>query len=408
MSTPGNPVLTDGDDTQQPVSSHRRVRSGQRPLSAHRLASRSLTDSKWVCAIAIASALVTAATWGCRPPEPAEGAAVDPAAGSEAGPRGRIINVEVLRVKPSEFVEIIRLTAVAAANRDAVIGTQEEGRVLEIIASEGSWVSEGEALLKIDDEVLAAQTEQARSASTLATETWERRRRLFEVDSVGSEIDYLSAKYAAEQAAATYRSLRARLDRTTVRAPFAGIVEERFTEVGESLAKNQPVYRVVDLQEAKILAGVPERYALDVNPGDEARVTFDVLESSFAARIARVGATVDPSNRTFQVEIRVPNRGGRIKPEMVANVEIVRRRLVDAIVVPQDVVVRMEDGYIVYVVEELDDGTPVAQARKVSLGPAQQNVVVIEEGIAMGDRLVVVGHRSVAGGDAIRVVGERN
>ena len=342
----------------------------------------------------------------CGPPAPVEGTATR-AEGPPEAPAGRVINVETLELAPREFVEVIRLTAVAAANRDATIAAEESGRVSELFAEEGAWVEAGEAILKIDDSVLEPQVEQARAAAELAQETWDRRRRLFEEDSVGSEIAYLDAKFGAEQASAFHRSLAARLARTTVRAPFAGVVEALEVELGESVAPGQPVARLVDLNSAKVIAGVPERYAPDVEVGDEATVSFDVLEETVTARISRVGATVDPKNRTFQVEMRVPGSGGRIKPEMVADVLLIRRRLASVMVVPQDAVVRAETGYVAFVTVPTDAGRTVVEIRSIELGPAADNEVVIESGLAEGDRLVVVGHRSVADGDIVSVVGER-
>ena len=347
-----------------------------------------------------------ALTWAsCQPsPPPADTSSPQP---DGAAPRGRVINVETWIVERGEFVEDIRITAVAAANRDATIAAEEAGRIREIYVEKGARVRAGAPILKIDDEVLAAQVDQARSVAELAADTWERRRRLFEEDSVGSEISYLDAKHAAEQASAMYRSLAARLERTTVRAPFAGVVDQRLVELGETVGPGQEVARLLDLNPAKIVAGVPERYAPDVEVGDEATVTFDVLgDSTFTATVRHVGSMVDARNRTFPVEMNIPNPSRSVKPEMVADVTLTRRRIESAVMVPQDALVRVEDGYIVYVVVGSGTGA-VAEARSVALGPARRNVVVVDSGLTVGERLVVVGQRSVAAGDAVNVVGER-
>ena len=164
-----------------------------------------------------------------------------------------------------------------------------------------------------------------------------------------------------------------------------------------------PVARIVASDPLKITAGVPERYALDVRTGTEATVTFDVLpEELFQGQISYVGSVVDPGNRTFPVELRLPNPGGRIKPEMVANVELVRRTLAEAMVIPQEALMRVEEGYIVFVVEN-DGGVALARSRSVELGPAQQNEVVVLSGIEPGDRLIIAGHRFVAPGQKVHI-----
>lgn len=318
----------------------------------------------------------------------------------------RLLNVEVTTVESELFTETIRLTGTVLADKDVVVSAEESGVIREITVDKGSWVEAGQAMFKMDDEILTAQVDQARAMSNLARETWDRRRRLFEDDHVGSELAYLEAKYSAEQAAANLSLLEERLARTVIRAPIAGVLDSRQIEVGTMVGAGTPVARIVDTNPVKISGGVPERYAQDVRSGTEATVTFDVMpEDQFAGNISYVGAVVNPRNRTFPVEVRMANPGGLIKPEMVANIDMVRRTLEDVVVVPQEALIRVEDGYVVFVVEN-EGGTEMVRSRVVEVGPAQQNKVVVLSGLVQGDRLVVVGQQTVAAGDRVTVVGE--
>ncbi|MDZ7779549.1 MAG: efflux RND transporter periplasmic adaptor subunit [Gemmatimonadota bacterium] len=349
----------------------------------------------------LAGALVVGAAAGCGSDAQADGA-------QETGEASftRVINVEVEEVALEDFVEEIRVTGVAQANQDVTVSAEESGVIRAILAEKGAFVSEGQPLLKIDDGVLRAQVDQARAQAELAAQTWERRKRLWEEDGVGSEIAYLEAKFSAEQSAANLAGLERRLERTTVRAPFDGIFDERSVEVGSMVSPGQAVGRVVALSTVKVEAGVPERYAPDVSPGSNATVRFDVLPGEqFPATIEFVGSSVDPRNRTFPIEIVMENPRRVVKPEMVANVVVQRRSFSDVVVVPQDALVRVEDGYVLFVAEEADGDGPRARTRQVELGPSQNNRVVVESGLEPGDRLIVVGQRSVAGGDRINVVG---
>lgn len=360
-------------------------------------------DRRRTAGAAVLALLALTAT-GCGGDASAEGEDGEAAGG---GGFSRIINVEVTEVEPERFVEAIRLTGTVEANRDVVVSAEESGVVREVLAEKGSRVAAGQPLLKIDDAILRSQVAQAQAQASLAEETWQRRKRLWEEDAVGSELAYLEAKYAAEQAAANLTTLRERLERTTVRAAIEGVLEDRSVEVGTMVSPGAPVARIVDLNPVKIAAGVPERYAADIVRGSEAFVTFDVLEGErYEGTISFVGSTVDPDSRTFPVEFTLPNPDRAIKPEMVAEMELTRRILDDVLVVPQDALVRVEDGYVVFVIEEGPEG-PVARSHTVVLGPSARNEVVIEEGIAAGDRLVVVGQQQVAAGDRVRIVGER-
>lgn len=320
----------------------------------------------------------------------------------------RVINVEVREVAARPFTEVIRLTGAVEANRDVTLAAEEMGVVREIMADKGAFVREGDAILRVEDRALAAQVEQARAQAALARESWERRRRLWEEDRVGSELAFLEAKYAAEQAAAALEALEQRLARTTIRAPFDGVVEARPVELGSMVSPGTPVARVVALNPVKIVSGVPERFAPDVSRGARVTVTFDIFPGQeYSGQVAFVGSTVNPQNRTFPVELILPNPGSRFKPEMVANVLVVRREIGEAIVVPQDALVRVEEGFVVFVVEG-EGASAVARVRPVTIGGSQQNQVVVTSGLEVGDRLVVMGQQQVANGDRVNVVAVRD
>jgi len=327
--------------------------------------------------------------------------------GESPGETTRVINVQVVEVAPRPFVEDLRLTGTVEAFRDVTVSAEESGVVRELMVDKGSAVAAGQPILRIDDRVLAPQVEQARAQAALARETWERRKRLWEEDKVGSELAYLEARYGAEQAAANLAALEERLARTVVRAPIEGLVDDRMVEVGSMVSPGTPLVRVVDVDPVKVTAGVPERYATDIRAGANVRVSFDVIQGSdFEGTIRYVGAAVNPRNRTFPVELTIPNPGRAIKPEMVANVSVVRRSLEDVLVVPQEAVVRISEGYAVFVVRQ-EGGREVAEARPVQLGASQANQVVVTSGLQPGDRLVVVGQAQVAHGDYVRVLEDR-
>jgi len=96
---------------------------------------------------------------------------------------------------------------------------------------------------------------------------------------------------------------------------------------------------------------------------------------------------------------------GRIKPQMVADLALTRRSVENALVVPQDALVRVEDGYVAFVAVERG-GYQVAEVRRIVLGPTRRNLVVAESGLEAGERLIVVGQKAVEDGDRINIVGE--
>lgn len=317
----------------------------------------------------------------------------------------RVINVEVSPVRSRDFVERIRLTGTVEANRIVTVSAEESGVIRRLPVDKGSTVREGQPLAKIDDRILRAQLEETRARAELARETFERNRQLYEEEKAISELRYLQTRAEWEQAAASRNALAERLERTTIRAPFGGVMDDRLVEIGSMVSPGAPVARLVDLDPIKITAGVPERYAADVRVGSVVTVTFDVLEDQeFEGRLTFVGSVVERESRTFPVEFSLPNPGRVVKPEMVANLSLRRRVLEDVVVVPQEALVRVEDGFVAYVVGEDDEGRAVARARTVELGPAQRDLAVVDSGLEPGERLVVVGQQQVADGDRVRIV----
>ncbi|MFO7769626.1 MAG: efflux RND transporter periplasmic adaptor subunit [bacterium] len=273
-----------------------------------------------------------------------------------------------------------------------------------MLAGKGERVRKGQVIIQLDAEVLSAQLEEARAAASLAREQWERRERLWEEEEIGSEMEYIQARENARMQAARVRTLETRLAKRSIRSPINGTFENYYVEVGELAAPPSPIARVMALDRVKITGGVPERFANDVEPGTRVQVGFDALPGrEVAARVSFVGDAVEPQARTFPVEMIVANPGRRLKPGMIAGLSIVRQRMEDVVVVPQETVVRTEEGYQVFVVEEGEEG-PVARARSVTMGPSRANRVVITEGLEDSDLLVMVGQLKLGDGDRVKIV----
>jgi len=342
-------------------------------------------------------ALAAAGLAGCQS---TEGASEGPATEESV----RVVNVEVARVETGEFDDFIRITGEVEAMHDVTLSAEETGRVVAFRVPKGAWVEEGGIIAELDDQILASQTREAAETARLADDQFERQRRLWEDEKIGSEIAFLQARTNAAVAHARLETLAARLARTKIRAPVAGIFDEKYVEVGEMAMPGTRVARLVASRQLKVTGGVPERYALAVRPGARADVTFDVLPGEvFPGRIRYIGASVDPVNRTIPIELVIDNPGGRIKPRMVANVQVARARLDHVVVVPQQVVLRTENGFEVFVVEN-DGGRPVARRRVITVGPSAANRVVVTDGLTPGDLLITLGQQLVDDGSRVRIV----
>lgn len=353
----------------------------------------------WRAALALLGAAGIALHAGCSKPGGAT-----PGSGTAADSLVKRVQIETTTLVPSRFEDYIRLVGAARAEHDAVVSAEEGGRVERFFVDKGAWVGKGEPIAALDGRLLAASVAEAEADSALAAEQFARQEKLWTLEKIGTEIQYLQALHGFEQAAARLQGLRTRLAHTVIRAPFGGTFDAKLIEVGEMAQPGAHVARVVDARRLKVECGVPERFAADVDVGDRALVVFDVLPGRvFEGRTRFVGRRVDPQNRTFAVEIALDNLDQAVKPEMIANLLLVRDVLDSALVVPQQAIRRTDAGYAVYVVQH-SSGDARAEERHVALGPTYANRTVIESGLAAGDEVVVVGQMLLAPGSRVEVV----
>ncbi len=355
---------------------------------------------RWVAAVVALGAVGLAAA-ACG-----TGVAEEPAQDSPADEAyRRTVNVEVVEVQPSGFASTVRLIGAVEALHDITVSAEESGVIERFFVKKGQRVRAGQALAKIDDRVLAAQVAEAEAATKAARDTYERRQRLFRDEGIGTEAEFVAAEAQAEAAEARAGALRARLDHTTLRAPVSGVFDARYVDAGEMVGPGDEVGRIIDASRVKVVGGVPERYAADVTTGGMAEVALDLYPGRvFVGEISFVATAVDPKSRTFEIEILLDNPDNLIKPQMVAGVELPTQALENVLVIPQDALLRVEDGYQILVVTEIE-GELEAEARQAVLGPSAANSVVVEAGIESGDRVIIRGQQQVDAGDRVRLIG---
>ncbi len=326
--------------------------------------------------------------------------------------------VETLVLAPDEFVDMIEITGTVESVNDATLSAESAGTV-EMIASLGQSVRRGTVVARLDQGLADAALEQAEglvdnaaASLALAEDSFKRMEPLYQ-DSIISALEFQEVRTRLEQARATVRQAEAQrsqareqLGSTVITAPFAGTVEEHFVEVGEQVAPGSDVIRVVDTRRVKIAVGVAERYAGDIETGTEVVLNFHALSNiERSGRVTFAGNSINPSNRTFTIEVEVSNEDGRLKPEMIADVRIARQRLDSMLIVPRSAVVRGEAGYSVYVVDR-GASPPVARRLDVSLGPMYAERVIVESGLSTGDEVIVLGHNTITEGVAVDIAAQ--
>ena len=317
----------------------------------------------------------------------------------------RFVNVETEAISPDTFIKRLRLVGVVRASKDIMMSAEVTGPIQRYFVGEGDRVQKGQPILKIDDAILKQQIAQAEALEKQNSENYLRLKKVWEEDQIGSEIDYINARHTWEQSKAALDQLNIQLAKTTVRAPFTGVFEAKIMDVGEMVSPGSQMLRLIANDKVKIVTGVPSRYVEETTVGDSVFITFDVLPGKvFTGAATYVGNSIDPQNRTFRMEIELPNNDNQLKVDLVADVIVETGRITDTVILGQEYIFRTESGYQVYVPGYNDNNKLVALSRLVELGPSQSNRVVIQSGLQAGESIITLGSGEVENQTRIRIM----
>jgi membrane fusion protein (multidrug efflux system) len=323
----------------------------------------------------VAGAAVVVPRWvdGQRAPAP-------PAAADEAAPP---LPVDVVRLEPRLLVERLSTTGTLRANESVDVVSEVTGIAREIHFREGSRVERGALLVKIDDTELQAQRERVAYRLRLA-EIREARQRELRDQGITSEQEYDSADNERNVLRAEQRLVDAALQKTEIRAPFAGVVGLRYVSAGELLSPQRRITTLQDLDSLKVDFTLPERYATRIRPNQRVEFRVEGSDRAYEAAVYAVEPRIVAETRSLLIRARTPNPDRTLLPGAFADVRLAVEEVPDALVVPSLAVIPELGGKKVFVVEE-----GRAQARRVETGIRTDTEVQLTSGVAAGETVVV-------------------
>jgi membrane fusion protein (multidrug efflux system) len=343
--------------------------------------------SAWLLALGLVGLGLAAGCGGKADAQSGEGAA------TSEKPR----NVRVLVLSTSPLEEYLELSGRAAPVRGTVVSAEEGGRVESLPARKGSRVEAGGTLVALDRRLLAAELESARASRDLAAFEAERQESLL-TENMVSEYEVRAARTQLSRAQAALDVATLRHERARIPAPFAGVVTERYVELGQLISPGLAVARVVDPSVLKVECAVSDRDVALLETGKRADVQFGVDGPRVQGRVHWVGFEADPQSGKFPVEIRVDNPDLALRPGVMGRALLLKARHENVISIPRDAVIQRGGGPAAFVVE---DGRAVE--RDLELGADQGLMVVVTRGLAAGEHLVVRGQRELVAGGPVNV-----
>ena len=327
-------------------------------------------------------------------------AASAPKAASVKGAAG--LPVKVAAVRAGTISEEISAVGTLLANESVMIRPEREGRVAAIHFSEGQVVRKGTKLISLDTAEIEAQFAAITSEVSLNRSRLKRAEELHEKKFISAQaLD--DAREGMNQSFARQAEVKARLEKSTVLAPFEGVTGLRQVSPGAYVKAGQDVARLEGIGTLKLDFRVPELYLGKIKAGQEVQVRMDAFATeTFRGEIYAIEPAVDEQTRTVLLRARVPNPGARLKPGMFARVVLVLEVRENALILPEQALVPQGKDRFVY---RLADGK--AQMTKVELGLRRPGEVEVLKGLAAGDTIIVDGQLRLRDGAPVTVLSEK-
>ncbi len=325
---------------------------------------------------------------------------------SELDTEKKVPLITTFLAKEEKFNHYLELQGNVQTKQNVLVYPETSGQIVRIYVIEGQRVSKGQALAQIDAAGLSDQIAQAEAQANLAKTTYERQERLWN-QRIGSEIQYLQAKTSYEAQIKGINNLKKMLGKYTIRAPFSGVIDDVIKEQGIVVrpGMGSEVFRIVNLGNMYIETDVPESYITSIKKGKNVEVEFPILGEKLDSKIRQAGNFINPANRTFKIEVPVPNKDNKIKPNLTAKLKINDYTNDKAILIPQSIISENAEGkQYVYTVTDKKENKGEAKQVFIETGKTQGDYIEVLSGLEDGNEIVDEGARSVKDGQDVKIL----
>lgn len=319
----------------------------------------------------------------------------------------KFLLITSITAQEAPYAHYVSFQGTLETDQNIVMYPEIPALLKSVNVKEGQRVKKGDVLAELSDSGMIDQLQQLEVQYALAKTTFERQKRLWE-QQIGSEMQYLQAEAQFKSLQKSISQMQDQVAKTKISAPFDGIVDHILADEGSSLAPGMtPLVRIINLDQMKVSASVPEIHLPNIQRGSIVNVEVPVLNRTFEANINTVGNFINPNNRTFRVEIALKNTDGHLKPNMTAQLYINDYNNPEAILIPSKNILENQKGEnYVYKLQPLskEDKTYKAIKTFVKLGKSSDNYTEVLEGISSGDQLVEDGIRLVEDQQMVKVI----
>ncbi|MGS2762182.1 efflux RND transporter periplasmic adaptor subunit [Sinomicrobium sp. M5D2P9] len=321
----------------------------------------------------------------------------NPASNNPQKSSGSPLKIAGMVLKPQKFEDQLFLSGSLEANEQIDIRSEVSGIVENIFFREGTTVTQGQELFKVNDIELKAQLSKVQTAKKLAAENERRAKLLLEKQAISQEeYDIASADY--QSATAEAELISAQLFKTSVRAPFSGTIGLRNISKGTYVTPTTIIAKLVNTEKLKLTFSIPEKYISRMKVNSTFTFTASDAEKHFTARIYAIEPEVEVTTRTLKMRAIVDNSEGVLYPGMFVNVNFPLEIVPDALMVPTEALIPIQNGKKIFVVQ---DGK--AKGIEVITGSRTNRDVRVISGLKPGDTILTYGIMALDNGTPVEV-----
>ena len=308
-------------------------------------------------------------------------------------------------------VRVMEIASSSTASGYNYVGTVEEsislalsfslaGSVEQVLVSEGERVQKGQLLAVLNSGTSQNTYDAALASLKQAQDAYDR---LYKLHQSGSlpDIKFVEVETGLQQAKSMEAITRKNLEDCKLYAPQSGIISKRSVEPGVNILPNASVFTLIAVDKVDIKSSIPENEIGAIRVGQTATIVVPALDNrEFHGKIGQKGVTANPISHTYEIRIGVDNPQSLLMPGMVGKVSVMHEADNDQIVIPNRTVLITHDGkHFVWVA----DGS-AAKRKFVTIGSLSGNGVVIEEGLKVGERIIIDGYNKVSEGMQISII----
>lgn len=317
--------------------------------------------------------------------------------GNKGSGKGSSAVLNAIIAKSQKFDNVISVSGSIEANEQVSIRSEIPGLVREIYFQEGTLVSKGAILLRIDDRELKAQLIQAETKEKLAFEVERRASKLLAAEAISQE-EYDNSLAELKSLQAQSQLIKAQLSKTEIRAPFSGKIGLRSISVGAYITPTTDIANLVSINPVKIDFSIPEKYANRVKVGTRLDFTVSGKNTVMEATVYAIEPSIDMNTRTLLLRAKADNRSESLLPGTFANIKLPLESIQNAILIPTEAVVPVLKGKQVFVYE---NGKAIAKDVETDIRTDKD--VLVTSGIKVGDTVLISGLMSLRTDQEVKI-----